>query len=237
MPAAIHVTPEALGGGPLLGRGGRGVRRPGGALAEQALLLWAPAALLTYFVNDAFATHALQGVSLPFAVLAVRGAARVRLPGLLGWLCVGLLTLPGLAYDARKFVRVSTSPLVQYALPDAAADARRGVARRAPAGGVLAPTPFATVIPSRTGRAVWVGHGDWSPHYVARARAADRLFDGQVRSPRAARRFVAATGARILVADCAHATTAGSLGALLGPRVAQRERFGCATVWVLRRPA
>ena len=37
----------------------------------------------------------------------------------------------------------------------------------APPGGVLAPTPFAAVVPARTGRAVWVGHGYWSQDYAA----------------------------------------------------------------------
>ena len=222
--------------GPLLAVGAFGVRRPRGALAEQALLLWVPAALITYAVQDAFATHALQGISLPFAVLAVRGTRRLRMPALLGAACVLLLTVPGLAYDARKFVRVSQSPLVQYALPDSDAAALRFLARAAPAGGVLAPTPFASVIPARTGRAVWVGHGDWSPHYKLRARAAARLFDRRMDSPSAARDFGLGTGARILVADCAHRATAGQLGTALGAEIARARRFGCATVWVLRRP-
>ena len=221
--------------GPLVALAGLGVRRPGGALAEQALLLWIPAALLTYVVNDAFATHALQGISLPFAVLAVRGGARVplvRAPAA-GWLCVALLTVPGLAYAARKVVRTSDSPLVQYALPDPDAAALRWLAHGAPAGGVLAPTPLAAVIPSQTGRAVWAGHGDWSPHYRRRAREADRLFDGRLSGSRA-RAFVASTGARILVADCAHRSPA--LAAALAPLVARTRRFGCATVDVLRTP-
>jgi hypothetical protein len=216
--------------GPLIVLGALGVRRPGPTLAEQALLIWVPAALVTYFANDAFSTHALQGVSFPFAVLAVRGATRVRLAPVAGGLCVALLTVPGLAYDARKFVRTADSPLVQYALPDSDAAALRWVAAHAPAGGVLAPTPLATVIPSQTGRAVWVGHGDWSPHYRRRAREVDRLFAGRLPARRA-RAFIAATGARVLVADCAHpAALAAGLG-LGAPR-----RFGCARVWVLNGP-
>jgi hypothetical protein len=216
--------------GPILALAVLGVRRPGPTLVEQALVLWVPAALVTYFANDAFATHALQGVSLPFAVLAVRGATRVRLGPVAGWLCVALLTIPGLAYDARKFVRTADSPLVQYALPDSDAAALRWVVAHAPAGGVLAPTPLATVIPSQTGRAVWVGHGEWSPDYRRRAREVDRLFAGRMPA-RPARAFIIATGARILVADCAHpaALAAGlDLGTL--------RRFGCARVWVLIDP-
>jgi hypothetical protein len=214
--------------GPLVALGALGVRRPRGELAEQALLAWVPAALATYFINDAFATHALQGVSLPFAVLAVRGATRLRLPPAACCACVILLTVPGLAYDARKFVRTSQSRLVQYALPADDGAALDWVGDHAPAGGVLAPTPFATVIPSQTGRAVWVGHGDWSPHYRQRARAVDRLFDGRL-SGRQARALIVSSGARILVADCAH--PAALHASLRAPR-----RFGCARVWVLNAP-
>ena len=73
------------------------------------LLLWIACAFVTYFVNDAFAPHALQGLSFPFAVLAVRGWQRLRLPAALGAVAVALVTIPGLAYDARKFVRTARS--------------------------------------------------------------------------------------------------------------------------------
>ena len=216
--------------GPLVALAALGVRRPHGEPAEQALLLWAPAALVTYFANDAFATHALEGLSFPFAVLAVRGGARLRLPAAVAAACVVLLTVPGLAYDARKFVRTASSGLVQYALPRADAAALRWVHTTAPAGGVLAPTPFAAVVPARTDRAVWVGHGDWSPDYPHRARAVNRLFSGAL-TPAAARRFVRATGARLLVSDCAHPA---DLGPALAPLLATTRRFGCARVYELR---
>jgi hypothetical protein len=219
----------------------RRVRRQD-ALAEQALVLWVPAGLATYWVNGAFATHALQGLMVPLAVLLVRGALRVRLPAerepgrlrpLIAGACVVALTLPGLAYAARKFVRTSRSGLVQYALPAADRAALRWVSARAPVGGVLAPTPFATVVPAQTGRAVWVGHGDWSPDYPVRARRVDRLFSGRMR-PAGARAFVRGTGARVLVLDCAHRSRAAHLQRALAPLIARSRRFGCARVDVLR---
>jgi hypothetical protein len=201
--------------------------------AEQALLLWVPAGLATYWLNGAFATHAFEGLMVPLAVLLVRGAARVRLPSVLAAACVLLLTVPGLAYDARKFVRTSRSGLVQYALPAPDLAVLRWLAGHGPAGGVLAPTPFAAVVPSQTGRAVWVGHGDWSPDYPVRARRADRLFAGRMRDPLAARAFVRSTGARLLVADCDHSAGDARLARTLRPLVAQVHRFGCARVYVL----
>ena len=49
-------------------------------MIERALLLWIAACFITYFANDAFATHAFQGLSFPWAVLAVRGWSRLRCP-------------------------------------------------------------------------------------------------------------------------------------------------------------
>jgi hypothetical protein len=215
-----------------------GVRRPDGIMIEQALLLWVGACFVTYFINDSFAPHALQGLSFPWAILAVRGWDRLRraVPlgrvagAALGTAAIGLLTLPGLAYDARKFVRTADSSVVQYYLPTSDADALTWIDRHAPAGGVLAPTPFAVIVPSRTGRAVWVGHGYWSRDYEVQARQADRLFGGRM-SPRAAQAFVAASGARILVSDCRHRA---NLSRTLRPLLGSVVRFGCARVYLLK---
>jgi len=232
LPAAVLLA--CLG--PLIGLALAGLRRvrADDPPAEQALVLWVPAGLVTYWLNGAFATHAFEGLTVPLAVLLVRGATRVRLPALLAWACVIALTVPGLAYDARKFVRTSRSGLVQYALPGPDRAALRWVVDEAPAGGVLAPIPFAAVVPSQTGRAVWVGHGDWSPDYPERARQVGRLFAGRMRDPATARALVRATGARLLVSDCDHLAGAPRLRQALGPLVARVRHFGCATVYVLR---
>jgi hypothetical protein len=225
LPALVLLA----GFGPLALIAVAGLSRPRGVVIEQAMLLWVGACFVTYFANDAFAPHALQGLSFPFAVLAVRGWRRLRLPAAIGAVAVALVTIPGLAYDARKFIRVARNPSVQYYLPSADERALQWVRGRAPAGGVLAPTPFAIVVPSQTGRPVWVGHGYWSQNYFARARQADALFRGRMR-PARARRFVLSTGASLLVADCAHhAPLRRSLGSLVG----SVHRFGCAQVYVL----
>jgi hypothetical protein len=222
-----------IGFGPVLVLAVLGLRRPGADVIEQALALWIAACFVTYFVNDAFASHALQGLSFPLAVLVVRGAQRLRLPVLAGALGVAVLTIPGLAYDARKFVTTANGRTVQYYLPRSDANALAWVAQHAPAGGVLAPTPFATVVPAQTGRNVWVGHGYWSRDYPVRAREVDRLFRG--RMPVApARAFVTATGAKLLVSDCAHRV---DLRRTLGRLLTGVHRFGCASVYLLARSA
>ncbi len=227
LPAVVLLA----GLGPLVLIAALGLRRPRGEVIEQALLLWIAGCLITYFVNDSFAPHALQGLNFPLAVLIVRGGQRLRIPWPLGLLAVGVLTIPGLAYDARKFVNTARNQkLVQYYLPRDDARALDWVSRHAPPGGILAPTPFALVIPSQTGRAVWVGHGYWSRDYFGRARRVDRLFTRRM-APARARAFVTSTGASLLVADCRHHA---NLMRPLAPLIGAVHRFGCARVYVLR---
>ena len=221
-----------VGFGPLALLAAPGVRRPRGEMIEQALLLWVAASFVNYFVNNSFPPHAYQGLSFPFAVLAVRGFQRLRLPLVLGWVAVGLLTVPGMILDARKIARTYSHPLVQYYLPHDDVRALSWVTQHAPPGGILAPVPFASVIPSQTGRAVWVGNGYWSRDYSGRAKQARRLFSGRL-SEGAAQSFTASTGARLLVSDCAHHA---DLSHKLAPMLASTHRFGCARVYVLRRP-
>ena len=128
-------------------------------------------------------------------------------------------------------MRTADSSVVQYYLPQSDARALRWIDTQAPPGGVLAPTPFAVVVPAQTGRAVWVGHGYWSRDYEARAREVDRLF-GDRMSRAQARRFVTSTGAAILVSDCKHPR---DLTRALAPLLGTVHRFGCARVYVLLR--
>ena len=229
--ARLTLAVLLAGLGPLVLVALAGLRRPGQEVAERVLLLWIPACLITYFALDAFAPHALQGLSFPIGALIVRGWQRSRAPALLGALAVALLTIPGLAYSARKFAEVARGHAVQYYLPRSDARALDWLAGPAPAGGVLAPVPFAIVIPSQTGRAVWVGHGYWSRDYAVRAKQANRLFGGRMR-PGAARAFVLGTRAPLLFADCSHPA---NLNRLLGPIVQATHRFGCARVYVIKR--
>jgi hypothetical protein len=230
LPAIVLLA----GFGPLVLIALCGIRRPGGEFAEQALLLWPVACVVTYFANDAFAPHALQGLSLPLAVLAVRGWERLRVPVAFGIAALALITIPGLAFNARKFVRTAdSSKLVQYYLPLSDAQALDWVSAHGPPGGVLAPTPFAAVIPGQTGRAVWVGHGYWSQDYPVQAREVNRLFGGHL-SAAAARSFVASTGAALLVSDCRHHA---DLTRKLAGDVRAVHQFGCARVYVIKPAA
>ena len=228
----LQVVVLLAGLGPIFLLAAVGLRKPGEVVIERMLLLWIGGAFVTYFINGEFSPHALQGLSFPLAVLVVRGWQRLRLGVVLGTVAVLLVTIPGLVYDARKFVRTAgNTKLVQYYLPRSDVHALKWVASSAaPPGGILAPTPFAAVVPSQTGRAVWVGHGYWSPDYPARARQVDALFRGHMR-PGQARAFVRATGATLLIADC---NQHGNLARLLRPLIQTELHFGCARVYELK---
>jgi hypothetical protein len=208
-----------------------GIRRPPDSLAERALLGWPPLTVGAYFALNSFPSHALEGLSLPLSVLMVRGWQRFKPPSLLAAAALAIVTLPGLAYDARGFWNVARGSGQQYYLSSSESRALRWIATEAPAGGVLANVLFANVIPSQTGRRVWVGHQFWSEDYLMRARSVDALLDGEL-GRAASRSLVLGSGARLIAADCQHRTP---LSGVLAGVLASTRRFGCATVYVVRR--
>ncbi len=130
------------------------------------LLLWPVASLMAYFaLSPSFAPHALEGMSLPLAILATRGvsklvASRVVLPAL-----VVLLTLPGMAWWC-DFSRDDYEARHQaYELTSSERDALRYVESLPGQVGVLTSGYLGTVVPAFTGNPVWVGHPSWTPDY------------------------------------------------------------------------
>jgi hypothetical protein len=230
----IVARPEFLGLlaglAPLLVLAALGARRRVAEPAERALVLWILASLIVYFALNAFSSHALGGLSLPFAVLLVRGWRRLRLPWLAGAAAVALVTVPGLVYWARELHRVASSPVQEYYLNRSQSRALDWIRRDAPPGGALAPVLLAVAIPSQTDRPVWVGHEFWSRDYVGRLALTNGLFDGTL-PPAEARALVRVSGARLLVSSCIqNANLMPALGAL----ISSVHRFGCATVYVVR---
>jgi hypothetical protein len=225
-----------IGLGPLFALACAGARRPGRAPGERALLLWIPASLATYVTVGSFPSHALEGLSLPLGVMMVRGwnrllASRRRFRLAAGALALGAVTLPGMAYDARSFRDAADRWSQGYYLSPPDAEALRWVESRAPRGGVLARTLFSLAVPSRTGRQVWVGHEFWSQDWASRTRIAAELFGGSL-GAQTLRLVVLLSRARLVVSDCAVRT---DLGPPLEPILASIRRFGCATVYVVRR--
>jgi hypothetical protein len=206
-----------------------GIRSPGQDTIERALLLWVPASLATFLLIGAFPVHALGGVSFPLAVLLVRAGRRLRLPALANVIVIAVVTLPGVAFGARVFARAAQSGGQGYYLTSSETRALTWLSDGAPAGGVLAPTAFATEIPAQTGRAVWVGHESWSRDWPQRAAMADALFRGDL-SRAEARAVALGSGARLLVEPCGDRAR---LGQVLRGILAGVHRFGCVTVYVL----
>ena len=97
------VWAVVLAVGPLAVPAVAGLRRPGTAVAERALILWPAASLAGLVALASYPIHALGGLSLPLAVLAVRGWRRLRLPAVAGAAAIVLMTVPGAAYWARQF--------------------------------------------------------------------------------------------------------------------------------------
>lgn len=206
-----------------------GISRRVEGVQERALLLWPVASLAVYFaLQSSFFYHAFAGLTLPLAVLTVRGAQRLRLSRALGAFGVALLTVPGMALAVALFVRGSDERVLE---PGEAA-ALDYLERSDRPGAVLAPVRLGRTVPAFTGRNTWVGHPTWTPSNPLREQQADDLFSGRL-EPAAAAELVSSAGVSFLVADCEHP---GDLRPALGPALTSVRRFGCATVYVLDEP-
>jgi hypothetical protein len=218
---ALTMLPPLLLAAP--GLPGRGLD-----LQERMLRLWPLAAALVYFGLDrSWFYHAVMGLSLPLAILAVRGLRRVAVPRAAIAAAVALLTVPGCAYFVQLFREEAAAHFVERG----EMSALRHLDRREGPGGVLAREPLATAVPGFSGRKTWTGHPTWTPDWATRRARAQALFDGTLPADRAGA-LVEEAGARWLLVDC---RARGDLPRLLGGRVASTRRFGCASVIELRR--
>lgn len=200
---------------------------------DVAVRIWPFAAFAVYLQpGGTFPYHSLQGIALPLSVLAVQGVVSLRLSLRPAWV-VGLLvvmTVPGFAHKlevAANNVHAGADPY--FIFPDE----RRALAALEAdprAGGVLAPLYSGFLVPYTTGRETYVGALSWSPDFRSRRTKADALFEGRLTGERALG-FVRSTRARFLYADC---RKLADLTRLLGPELERVDRYGCATVYVLR---
>jgi hypothetical protein len=234
----------AIGAAPLAVFAALGYRGRPADFLELSMRAWAPAALVIYFLSatalSATPLHAFNGITIPLAVLAVKGVrgtglARIPRGRLLAGAAVLLGTVPANVY-AMAYAHNYTQPT-----PDNGnyirADERRAIGYLADdpePGGVLSQFYLGDLVPAYTGRQVFVGDCLWTePNCIPRSVAADRFFQGRM-SPAAARRFALQTGARFVLASCnQHIDLRRRLGSL----IVDTRRFGCATVWELQEPA
>jgi hypothetical protein len=229
----IGIAPLAIPA--LLGYRGRAQ-----STLELLLRLWGPVAVLIYIFSatglSATPLHAFDGITVPLAVLAVKGVTETS-----------LRTLPRGRLVAAGVIALGVIPANAYALATAHnyVDPAGGNAnfithdehaalhyldKNPEPGGVLTQFYLGEAVPGATGRRTFVGNCLWSqPGCFERSDAADALFRGQD-TPAQARAVVRRSGARFLLASCA---THSDLQRLLGRLVVSTTRFGCATVYEL----
>jgi hypothetical protein len=217
---------------------------------DVAVRVWAPAAIAIYGIIGitrvgTFPLHALQGLSIPLAVLAVAGVSRVgrRLrPAAklaIGAFLVALLTVPALARELNRARMLATAddPIaIVFGAAGAFVNANERDAfdyleERPDRGGVLSSRRLGQMVPAETGRHTWVGLMSWTPDLDQRARLADALLAGQL-APSDARSLVRSSGARFVLSDC---TTHADLTGVLRRMLASVRHFGCVTVYRVRR--
>ena len=228
---ALALLPIALAALP-----GLAARRPLRDLDLQSRMLvaWPLVALAIYAVADrTFYYHFVSGLTLPLAVLAVRGwrmlgdGRAVRAAGVLAIL---VCTVPGTLHVLGRFRDdVRTGGLARY-LRDGEADAMRYLDASPREGAVIARLYLGEAVPAFAGRHTYIGHTSWTPDFVRRVDETEELFAG--RMPRArARELVRRTGVAFALSDCSERV---DLRPLLGDAVVGVRRFGCATVYELR---
>jgi hypothetical protein len=199
-------------------------------LQELLLRAWPFAIVAVYAALDrGFLYNALQNLSLPLAVLAVRWRP-VRSPHAAAAVAAAALVVafaPGAAYEVDKLHDSTVSPDVAYRLRPGEADALRHIDDSPRSGPVLTRFYLGEAVPAQTGHRVYVGHPIWTPDLVRREELARALLAGTMTRARA-RALVRETGAAFVLSDCRRRA---DLRPLLGPLVREVRRFGCATVY------
>lgn len=210
-----------------------GVRALGPGPWRTVLVAWPLIAIVIYLASSEFPYHALEGISIPLAVLAVAGwrklPRRVRV-GWVGTLAVLVVVVPGAAFEVTTLRDSMRTSAYSYSLTPSDHDALGYLDRTQVPGGVLARYEVGMAVPAFTGRRTWVGEFTWTPHFVSRVNQAEQLFQGGMATGQA-RRFVRSVGASYVLEDCGART---GMKRLLGPLIASSARFGCATVYTLQ---
>ena len=189
-----------------------------------AIRVWPPIALVQLAFIDATgignsATHALKGVTLPLAALAVAGLApwirKVRPRPLAGVLVAGALMV-AIVPGAWKQVEYQNNEMKWpdgrggYFISRDDQDAIDFVANSDVPGGVIASSLINTQIPWQSDRQAWVGHETWTPRFQSRSFFMENLLNGGLEEwnpPVNTADFLAWTGARFLIDECYHAKT------------------------------
>ena len=230
----------AIGIAPLAVVAALGYRGRPQSFLELLLRVWAPAAVVIYVFSatglSATPLHAFDGITIPLAMLAVKGVRATRLRTiprgrLVAGLAVAAGVIPGNAYavDIAPAAVAPASGNANFITKDEHA-ALRYLAKDSTPGGVLTQFYMGEAVPGATGRHTLVGDCLWSePACMPRSNNADALFQGTM-SRAQSRQFVIDSGARFLLASCN--TPDVNLQRRLGSKlIVSATRFGCATVY------
>jgi hypothetical protein len=202
-------------------------RGPFDGVHERVLRLWPVAAVVLFFgLHQSWFFHSFSGISLPLAILAVRGWRELRLPRPVAVAAMLLVTVPGMAFMVSELFQKRS----EHFLAGGEARALEYLDSSPRAGGVLAPLEVGQAVPAFAGRQAWVAHYYWTPDYGRRRDLAAALFSGRL-APAPARALVRNVGARFLLSSCRRNA---DLSRTLHGLVARTRRFGCATVYELR---
>lgn len=195
---------------------------------ERMLRLWPAVALAVYFaLQQSWFYHAFAGLSLPLAVLAVRGWRRFALPRAAAVVAVLALTAPGMVFIVLELRETRA----EHFLTGGEREALSYLDRAQRGGAVLAPqAPIGVAVPAFTGRNTYVGNYYWTPGYPERVQQAELLFSGALTRAQAGE-LLRASRAGFLASDC---DGRADLTTLLEPWLREVRHFGCATVYELR---
>lgn len=194
-------------------------------------------------------SHALRGVAIPLAVLAVCGVGNLmrssQRSGRAAVAVLGIIVIAGIGTYGEVRTQIDavwgTGLNSVVAHPYISNDDQHvldWLAASQIKGGALGDIgKVSTMIPLHTGRQVWMGHGSWSPNTVDRREAVSAILLGAPCCQKALLgmsngQFVQATGARFVVVSCGFPTD--RVIAELMPVTQEIHRFGCNTVIVIR---
>jgi hypothetical protein len=200
-------------------------------------MLWPLAILVLYFLPGPWRLHAFDGITIPLAILAIRGwpVWRKRLPEILtrrpsltAALAILVFVVPVLVLAERSVRDVSRRIAAPAFVHPDEMRALQFISSLPRTEGVVAPGPIASAVPGFTGHATWIGHPSWTPKYVLRLEFARALFYQSLPATQV-KAIVRGTGGQILLSPCGARNRLPTLAPLLGYR---QRQFGCAAVYV-----
>jgi hypothetical protein len=228
------VWPIAVALGPLALCALLGVPLRPRTAGERLLILWPAVAVVTYVLVRSYPFHAMNAVTLPLAVLAVRAWPRLtRFRGLhplpcrwaLALAAVGAVCVPGVVFSWRSLHAAFRSPTPAYLLTATQRQALEWLQSHGKPGGVASEQIIGATVPVYTDRASWLGSDVWTRDSRKRNRLITRILTNMLPA-KAARSALLHTGASYLLLTCSDHLPARDLPP--GARLA--ARFGCVRV-------